>query len=211
MTINSINLAQQLIVPTENKNKANVAFRGGETPDLDALRAKQDEFRRMSEEAGAQNSVIGKLGAFATKAIGVVIAFTAAKVCLGKVSDMITGCLGKTADKAIAKATEKAAEKAAGKTAEEAAKYTAKADKLAKTVEKIKNSKIDKYIVNTIAGGAAIGVAMKDFGLVKKQVSENAKNLVEDSIDKANESDYNSNSGGTSSTGGDYNVSEDEF
>ena len=78
MTVNSINLAQQLVQPS-GKNQANVSFRG-EAPDLDALRAKQDEFRRMSEQAGAQGGIIGKLGGLATKAIGVVIAFTATKI-----------------------------------------------------------------------------------------------------------------------------------
>lgn len=207
MTVNSINLAQSLHSSADlQQNKANVSFKGG-TPDLDALRAKQDEFRRMSEQAGGDTGVLGKMGKFATKAIGVVIAFTATKICLGKAADMITGALGKYADKAVAKASEKAAEKAAGKAAEEAAKITAKSDKLAKVVEKIKNSKIDKYAVNIIAGGAAAGVAMKDFGLVKKQVSDNSEYLVDHAIDNANGSAYN----GYGSPSGDYDVADDEF
>ena len=208
MTVNSINLAQQLVTTKTNNNKANVSFRG-ETPDLDALRAKQDEFRRMSEQAGENGGIIGKLGSFATKAIGVVIAFTATKICLGKAADMITSHLGKAADKAVAKVSEKVSEKAAEKTAEEAAKLTAKADKLAKVVDTIRKSKIDEYAVNIIAGGAALGVAMKDFGLVNKQVSDRTENLVDDAIDNANGNSYNSY--GSSSAGGDYNVSDDEF
>ncbi len=207
MTVNSINLAQKLVTPNV-KDKANVSFRGG-TPDLDALRAKQDEFRRMSEQAGGDNGIIGKLGSFATKAIGVVIAFTATKMCLGKAADMITGSLGKAADKALAKVSEKTAEKVAGKTAEEAAKLTAKADKLVKLVDTIKKSKVDQYAVNIIAGGAALGVAMKDFGLVNKQVSNRTENLVDDAIDNANGNSYNSYE--SPSSGNDYNVSEDEF
>ncbi|MBR2525467.1 hypothetical protein IKE67_03270 [bacterium] len=208
MTVNSINLAQSLhsSADLQQQNRANVSFKG-ETPDLDALRAKQDEFRRMSEQAGGDTGILGKMGKFATKAIGVVIAFTATKICLGKAADMITGTLGKYADKAVAKASEKAAEKAAGKAAEEAAKITAKSDKLAKVVEKIKNSKIDKYAVNIIAGGAAVGVAMKDFGLVKKQVSDNAENLVDHAIDNANGSGYNS----YGSPSSDYDLGDDEF
>ena len=96
-----------------------------------------------------------------------------------------------------------------GKTAEEAAKLTAKADKLVKMVDKVKSSKIDKYAVNIIAGGAALGVAMKDFGLVNKSVSDSTENLVDNAIDNANGNGYNSY--GSSSSGGDYNVSEDEF
>lgn len=208
MTVNSINLAQSLHSSADavQQNRANVAFKGG-TPDLDALRAKQDEFRRMSEQAGQSSGILGKLGGFATKAIGVVIAFTATKICLGKAADMITGTLGKYADKAVSKATEKVAEKAAGKTAEEAAKLTAKSDKLVKIVNAVKNSKVDKYAVNIIAGGAAIGVAMKDFGLVKKDVSNNAENLVDHAIDNANGRAYNSY--GSSSS--EYNVDEDDF
>ncbi|MBR1680659.1 hypothetical protein IJ707_02595 [bacterium] len=207
MTVNSINLAQQLVTPS-GKNQTNVSFKGG-TPDLDALRAKQDEFRRMSEQAGENNGIIGKLGSFATKAIGVVIAFTATKICLGKAADMITSHLGKAADKAVSKVSEKVSEKAAEKTAEEAAKLTAKADKLAKIVDTVRKSKVDKYAVNIIAGGAALGVAMKDFGLVNKQVSDRTENLVDDAIDNANGNSYNSY--GSSSSGGDYNVSDDEF
>ena len=207
MTVNSINLAQNLLTPSGGaQNHANVSFRG-EAPDLDTLRAKQDEFRRMSEQAGGDKGILGKLGSFATKALGVVIAFTAAKICLGKASEMITGTLGKYADKAVAKATEKAAEKAVGKTAEEAAKITAKADKLAKFVDKVKKSKIDEYAVNIIAGGAAVGVAMKDFGLVKKDVSSNTENLVDNAIDKASENSYNSGSNESN----DFEVSDDEF
>ena len=123
MTVNSISLAQNLLTPS-GANSSNVAFRG-QAPDLDALRAKQDEFRRMSEQVGEQNGTLGKLGKFATKAIGVVIAFTASKICLDKAADMLGNALGKYADKAVSKAAEKAAEKAAGKTAEEAAKLTA--------------------------------------------------------------------------------------
>lgn len=208
MTVNSINLAQSLHSSADavQQNKANVAFRGG-TPDLDALRAKQDEFRRMSEQAGENSGILGKLGKFATKAIGVVIAFTATKICLGKAADMITGTLGKYADKAVATAAEKASAKAAGKTAEEAAKIVAKSDKLAKIVEKVRNSKIDQYAVNVIAGGAAIGVAMKDFGLVKKNVSNNAENLVDHAIDNANGNAYNS----YGSSNSEYSVDEDDF
>ena len=105
MTVNSINLAQSLHSSADivNQSKTNVAFKGG-TPDLDALRAKQDEFRRMSEQAGQSSGILGKLGGFATKATGVVIAFTATKICLGKAADMITGTLGKYADKAVSKA-----------------------------------------------------------------------------------------------------------
>ncbi len=207
MTVNSINLAQSLMTPNNGtQSKANVSFRG-EAPDLDALRAKQDEFRRMSEQAGGDKGILGKLGTFATKALGVVIAFTAAKICLGKASEMITGTVGKYADKAVAKATEKAAEKAAGKTAEEAAKITAKADKLAKFVDKVRKSKIDEYAVNIIAGGAAVGVAMKDFGLVKKEVSSNTENLVDNAIDKATENSYN----GYGNPSDDFEVSDDEF
>lgn len=209
MTINSINLTQQLVTPNySNTNGKNVSFGSG-APDLDALRAKQDEFRRMSEQAGGNQGIIGKLGQFATKAIGVVIAFTATKICLGKAADMITGYLGKAADKAVATATEKVAERAAGKTAEEAAKLTAKADKLAKFVDKVRNSKIDQYAVNIIAGGAALGVAMKDFGLVKKDVSSSTENLVDNAIDNASGNGYNSY--GSSSASNDFTVSDDEF
>ena len=201
MTVNSISLAQQLVMPS-GKNQTNISFRGAETPDLDALRAKQDEFRRMSEQAGAQGGIIGKLGNFATKAIGVVIAFTATKICLGKAADMITSHLGKAADKAVATVSKKVAEKAAGKTAEEA-------DKLTKIVDAIKKSNVDKYAVNIIAGGAALGVAMKDFGLVNKQVSDRAENLVDDAIDNANGNGYNSYGSGSSNN--DFTVSDDEF
>ncbi len=207
MTVNSINLAQQLVTPSANK-KANISFRG-EAPDLDALRAKQDEFRRMSEQAGAQGGIIGKLGSFATKAIGVVIAFTATKICLGKAASMITGYLGKAADKTVSTVSEKVAEKTAGKTAEEAAKWTANADKLKKIVDTVRKSKIDEYAVNIIAGGAALGVAMKDFGLVKKQVSDRTENLVDDAIDNANGNSYNSY--GSSPSSDDFTVSDDEF
>jgi len=207
MTINSISLAQNLLTPSGTQtNSANVSFRG-EAPDLDALRAKQDEFRRMSEQAGEKGGILGKMGSFASKAIGVVIAFTATKICLGKAADMITSTIGKYADKAVAKAAEKAAEKAAGKTAEEAAKITAHSDKLAKIVDKIRKSKIDQYAVNIIAGGAAMGVAMKDFGLVNKQVSESTENLVDHAIDNANGNPYN----GYGSPSGDYDIGDDEF
>ena len=207
MTVNSINLAQNLLTPSSGThNQANVSFRG-EAPDLDSLRAKQDEFRRMSEQAGGDKGFLGKLGSFATKAIGVVIAFTAAKICLGKAAEMITGTVGKYADKAVAKATEKAAEKAAGKTAEEAAKLTSKADKLAKFVDKVRKSKIDEIAVNVVAGGAAVGVAMRDFGLVKKDVSSSTENLVDNAIDKATENSYN----GYGNPSDDFEVSDDEF
>ncbi len=207
MTVNSINLAQTLLTPSgAPSGKANVSFRG-ETPDLDALRAKQDEFRRMSEQAGEKGGVLGKLGGFASKAIGVVIAFTATKICLGKAADMITGTLGKYADRAVEKATEVATSKAAGKTAEEAAKIMAHSDKLAKIVDTIKKSKVDKIAVNIIAGGAACGVAMKDFGLVNKQVSDSTENLVDHAIDNVNGNPYN----GYGSPSGEYDVADDEF
>ena len=67
--------------------------------------------------------------------------------------------------------------------------------------------KIQKVVVNTIAGGAAIGVAMKDFGLVKKQVSDSTENLVDNAVDNASGSSYNT----SGSNSGDYNVNEDDF
>ena len=98
MAVSSINLAQNLIT-TNRSNNTNVAFKGG-TPDLDALKQKQDEFRRMSEQAGEKGGVIGKIGSFATKAIGVVIAFTATKICLDKAAGMISDAVGKYANSA---------------------------------------------------------------------------------------------------------------
>ena len=214
MTVNSINLAQNLLTKPNNTQSrtSNVAFRGGEAPDLEALKAKQDEFRRMSEQVGGQNSTLGKLGKFATKVIGVVIAFTAAKICLDKAANMIGGAVGSYADKAVEKATEKATEKAAGKTEEEAAKITESATKLAERVAKAKNigNTVQKYAVNIIAGGAAVGTAMQDFGLVKKQVATTADNLVDHAIDNDSSSGYNSSEGSTTSNG-EYNVSDDEF
>lgn len=156
-----------------NKPQSQVAFKA--TPDLDALKAKQDEFRRMSDQTG-DSGLMGKLGKFATKAIGVVIAFTAMKVVLGKASDMITSTLGKASDKVIEKTTEKYAEKAATMTT---------------WVDKIKNSKIDQYAINIIASGAAVGVAMKDFGLVKKPVSDSTEDLVDNAVDNAQGNSYN--------------------
>lgn len=214
MTVNSINLAQNLLT-TNNNTKAkssNVAFKGGEAPDLEALRAKQDEFRRMSEQVGEQNGTLGKLGQIATKVIGVVIAFTAAKICLDKAANMIGGAVGKSLDKAVTKASEKAAEKAVGKTAEEAAKITASAEKIAKNVAKAKSigNTVQKYAVNIVAGGAAVGTALKDFGLVNKQVSSTSENLVDNAIDNASGNSYNSY-GSSSSSNSEYTVSEDEF
>lgn len=209
MTVNSINLAQKLVTTNNgNQNSANVAFRGGQAPDLDALRAKQDEFRRMSEQAGDNNGIFSKLGKFATKAIGVVIAFTAAKICLDKAASMFGDTASKYLDKAVNKATEKAA---AGKTAEEIAKLTASAEKLASKVAKAKSigSTVQKYGVNIIAGGAAIGTALKDFGLVNKEVSSTSENLVDNAIDKASDSGYNSYEESPSSS--EFEVSEDEF
>ena len=203
MPVDSISLAQNLITGNRTSNK-NVNFKGS-APDLEALRQKQDEFRRMSEQTG-DKGIIGKIGKFATKAIGVVIAFTATKMCLEKVSSMITGKMSEMADKAVASV----AEKAAGKTAEEAAKLTAGTDKLAKILDKIKKSKIDKYAVNVVAAGAAVGVAMQDFGLVKKNVSSNAENLVDNAVDKATDNGYNSGSSSGDSSG-DYNISDSEF
>ena len=208
MTVNSINLAQKLVTTNNgNQNSANVAFRGGQARDLDALRAKQDEFRRMSEQ-GDENGIFGKLGKFATKAIGVVIAFTAAKICLDKAASMFGDTASKYLDKAVNKATEKAA---AGKTAEEIAKLTASAEKLASKVAKAKSigSTVQKYGVNIIAGGAAIGTALKDFGLVKKDVSSTTENLVDNAIDKASDSGYNSYEDSAPSS--EFEVSEDEF
>ena len=207
MPVDSISLAQNLITGNRTSNK-NVNFKGS-APDLEALRQKQDEFRRMSEQTG-DKGIIGKIGKFATKAIGVVIAFTATKMCLEKVSNMITGKMSEMADKAVATVAEKAAEKAAGKTAEEAAKLTAGTDKLAKILDKIKKSKIDKYAVNVVAAGAAVGVAMQDFGLVKKNVSSNAENLVDNAVDIATDNGYNSGSSSGDSSG-DYNISDSEF
>ena len=171
-TVNNINT--QTYLNNLAKPKSQVAFKGG-VPDLDTLRSKQDEFRRMSENAD-DKGVMGKISKFASKAIGVVIAFTATKICLGKAADMITGTLGKGADKVIEKVGEKSVENA---------------DKVTKMIDKVKKLNIDKIAVNVIAGGAALGVAMKDFGLVKKNVSDATENLVENSIDKAQGNSYN--------------------
>jgi len=171
-SVNNINT--QIYLNNLAKPKAQVVFKGG-APDLDALRSKQDEFRRMSENAD-DNGFMGKISKFASKAIGVAIAFTATKICLGKAADMITGTLGKGADKVIEKVGEKSAENA---------------DKVTKCIDKVKSLNLDKIAVNIIAGGAALGVAMKDFGLVKKNVSDTTENLVENSIDKAQGNSYN--------------------
>lgn len=209
MAVNSINLAQNLIT-SNRSNNVNVAFKGG-TPDLEALKQKQDEFRRMSEQAGEKGGIIGKIGSFATKAIGVVIAFTATKICLDKAAGMISDAVGKYTSTATQKAVEAMNKKAAEKTGEEAAKLAEKATKLAEQMEKSKGvaSAVQKYAVNIVAGGAALGVAMRDFGLVKKEVSDSAENLVERSIDNANGNDYNSSS--TASGNNDFNISDDEF
>ena len=207
MAVSSINLAQNLIT-SNRSNNANVAFKGG-TPDLDALKQKQDEFRRMSEQAGENGGVIGKIGSFATKAIGVIIAFTATKICLDKAAGMISSAVGKYSNTATQKVVESLNKKAAERTGEEAAKLAEKATKLAEKMEKSKvvAEKVQNIAVNVVAGGAAIGVAMKDFGLVKKQVSDSAENLVERSIDNANGNDYNS----STTTSNDFTVSDDEF
>ncbi len=214
MAVSSINLAQNLIT-TNRSNNTNVAFKGG-TPDLDALKQKQDEFRRMSEQAGEKGGVIGKIGSFATKAIGVVIAFTATKICLDKAAGMISDAVGKYANSATQKAVDAMTKKASEKTGEEATKLAEKAAKLAEKMEKSKvlASKVQRYAVNVVAGGAALGVAMKDFGLVKKEVSDSTENLVERSIDKANGDSYNhdvSSDNGATSGSDDFNISDDEF
>ncbi len=207
MPVNSINLAQNLVTANRKAN-SNISFKG-DAPDLEALKAKQDEFRRMSEQAGEQGGIIGKLGKFASKAIGVVVAFTATKICLGKAADMISSTVGKYTNSATQKAIEALNKKAAEKTGEEATKLAEKATKLAEKFEKSKvlTEKIQKVVVNTIAGGAAIGVAMKDFGLVKKQVSDSTENLVDNAVDNASGSSYNT----SGSNSGDYNVNEDDF
>ena len=207
MPVNSINLAQNLVTANRKAN-SNISFKG-DAPDLEALKAKQDEFRRMSEQAGEQGGIIGKLGKFASKAIGVVVAFTATKICLGKAADMISSTVGKYTNSATQKAIEALNKKAAEKTGEEATKLVEKATKLAEKFEKSKvlTEKIQKVVVNTIAGGAAIGVAMKDFGLVKKQVSDSTENLVDNAVDNASGSSYNT----SGSNSGDYNVNEDDF
>lgn len=207
MPVNSISLAQNL-VNSNRKAHSNVAFKG-DTPDLEALKAKQDEFRRMSEQAGEQGGFIGKLGAFGSKAIGILVAFTATKICLGKAADMISGTVGKYCNSATQKAIEALNKKAAEKTGEEAVKLAEKVTKLTEKLEKSKviADKVQKIVVNTIAGGAAIGVAMKDFGLVKKQVSDSTENLVDNAVDNASGNGYNSNE----SYSGDYNVSDSEF
>ncbi|MGN1125777.1 MAG: hypothetical protein ACI4SM_06285 [Candidatus Gastranaerophilaceae bacterium] len=190
MQVNSVNLAQNLLLTNRNSNK-NIAFRG-ETPSLDSLREKQDEFRRMSEQSGS-NGLIGKLGNFATKAIGVIIAFTATKICLDKAANMIGSSIGKYLSSANQKAIDSLNKKAAEKVGEEATKLTEKATKLAERFAKSKGiaEKAQNILVNVVAGGAAVGVAMKDFGLVKKEVSSNAANLVDNAIDKASENEYN--------------------
>ena len=79
---------------------------------------------------------------------------------------------------------------------------------------KVLASKVQRYAVNVVAGGAALGVAMKDFGLVKKEVSDSTENLVERSIDKANGDSYNydvSSDNGATSSSNDFNISDDEF
>ena len=227
MTVNSIGLAQTLVKANRKQNNnTNIAFRG-EMPDLDALRAKQDEFKRMSEQSGENGGAISKLGGFASKAIGVLIAFTATKICLGKAAELFTGNIGKVVDKTLEKVESKAKEKAAaavlGKTAAESIEITnkmmAKSDKLKAIVDKVRSWKIDEKIISLIAGGAAVGVAMKDFGLVKKEVSSNTEHLVDKAIDKANENDYNTDVGSSdeghdisgSSSDDDYTVDENEF
>ncbi len=207
MPVNSINLAQNLVTSNRNAH-SNIAFKG-EAPDLEALKAKQDEFRRMSEQVGEQGGFIGKLGKFGSKAIGILVAFTATKICLGKAADLISGTVGKYTNSATQKAIEALNKKAAEKTGEEAAKLAEKATKLAEKFEKSKvlTDKIQKVVVNTIAGGAAIGVAMKDFGLVKKQVSDNTENLVDQAVDNATGNGYNTSGSGSN----DFNVSEDDF
>ena len=225
MTISSIGLAQTLVKANQKQKNTNIAFRG-EMPDLDALRAKQDEFKRMSEQSAEKGGPIAKMGAFASKAIGVLIAFTATKICLSKAADLFTGNLGKFVDKTVEKIEKKAEEKAAaavlGKTAEETLAITnqimSKPDKIKSFVNKVKAAKIDEKIISLIAGGAAIGVAMKDFGLVNKEVSSNTQHLVDNAIDKANENNYNesvdsscedNDSEDTSDDG--YTVDESEF
>ena len=134
MPVNSINLAQNLVTANRKAN-SNISFKG-DAPDLEALKAKQDEFRRMSEQAGEQGGIIGKLGKFASKAIGVVVAFTATKICLGKAADMISSTVGKYTNSATQKAIEALNKKAAEKTGEEATKLAEKATKLAEKFEK---------------------------------------------------------------------------
>ena len=181
-SVNSIN-TNQIYLNKLAKPQGQVSFKGG-TPDLATLRDKQDEFRRMSENSN-DNGILGKVSKFATKALGVVIAFTATKICLGKAADMITGTLGKGTDKIVEEVGKRSAENAG---------------KLTNAVSKVKKLNIDKIVVNTIAGGAALGVALKDFGLVKKPVSDQTEDLVENAIDKANADNYNNDS----STSGDY-------
>lgn len=171
-SVNSIN-TNQIYLNKLAGPQNQVAFKG--TPDLETLRSKQDEFIRMSENSD-NNGIMGKISKFASKALGVAIAFTATKICLGKAADMITGALGKGTDKIVQEVGKKSAENAG---------------KLSSVVDKVKNWKLDQIAVNVIAGGAALGVAMKDFGLVKKPVSEQTEDLVDNAIDKANSDNYN--------------------
>ncbi len=175
-SVNSIN-TNQIYLNKLAKPQGQVSFKGG-TPDLATLRDKQDEFRRMSENSD-DNGILGKISKFATKALGVAIAFTATKICLGKAADMITGALGKGTDKIVEQVGKKSAENAG---------------KVTNLVDRVKKLNIDKIVVNTLAGGAALGVAMKDFGLVKKPVSEQTEDLVDNAIDKASADSYNDDS-----------------
>lgn len=178
-----------------NKPTKGVSFTAGQSLTPEQLRAKQDEFQKMAEQMsqvvgkkgdGDKPGFFDKIGKAIPKVFAVVIAFTAMKLCLGKAADMVTGGMNKTADKFLDKATQKATEKATEKA-------TQNLDKLKKVVDKIRQSKADKYIVNVIAGGAAAGVALQQFGLVKKDVSEDTKNLIDTSVNSTQGSSYDYN------------------
>lgn len=184
-----------------------VAFGNASAFDIDALKDKQYEIQRMTEQMAqvmgkqgedSKPGFFDKVSKAVPKIFAVVIAFTAMKLCLGKAANMIKGGLNKGTDSVMNKIGEKVAEKGS----ESATKNLSKATDV---IGKIKKCKIDKYVVNTIAGGAAAGVALQQFGLVKKNVSEDTANLVDNSIDKAQSS--SNNYSGTE----DFDISDDEI
>ncbi len=158
------------------------AFRGGGI-DLDTLRTKQDEFRRMSESTPEGGGIIGNFSKIATKAMGVAIAFTATKLCLGKAGELVTSKLSEFAGKIVQKAGD--------------------TSKFAKVIDVIKKSNADKYIINIVSAGSALGIAMKDFGLVKKQVSYDTEHLADRVVDSSTQNRYNGSE--------DFSVNDDVF
>ena len=171
MIVNPIGYANSVISQKQVNFNSSIPFRG-DAQSMDEWKQRKANIDNMSSQFD-KNSPLSKVFSVVSKLLALGIGFFASR-------HILTSSLSSYAESANEKITSFLEKKGKGK--------------LKSFYEKVKNFHPLDKICSLLSGGTTFAMGMSSFGLTdNKKLSENANNISDNVIDKANDINYNSN------------------